>query len=84
MQTKYLHISAYACDKCDGPVIAGSFGTRETEITRESALSLVGAACLACGNKQAKSAMTRLFVSLPPLNGLRGEGTSSPSVELDL
>jgi len=52
MQTKYLHISAYPCGKCDGPVIAGSFGTRETEISRESALIPVGATCLSCGNKQ--------------------------------
>jgi len=52
MSTKYLHISAYTCNKCEGPVIAGSFGTRETEISRESALTLVGAACLSCGNKQ--------------------------------
>lgn len=52
MQTKYLHISAYSCDKCEGPVIAGSFGTRETEISRESALTVVGATCLSCGNQQ--------------------------------
>ena len=51
MQTKYLHLSAYPCDQCDGPVIAGSFGTRETEISRESALIPVGALCLSCGNR---------------------------------
>ena len=67
MQTKYLHISAYACDKCDGPVIAGSFGTRESEITRESALSLVGAACLACGNKQAKSGSGKVVRQFAPV-----------------
>ena len=54
MQIKYLHVSAYPCDKCDGPVIAGSFGTRETEISRESALISAGAACLSCGNKPTK------------------------------
>jgi hypothetical protein len=51
MKTKYLHVSAYSCDKCEGPVIAGSFGTRETEITREIDLTQVGAVCLSCGNK---------------------------------
>lgn len=51
MKIKYLHISAYPCDKCEGPVIAGSFGIRETEISRESALTPVGAACLSCGSK---------------------------------
>ncbi len=52
MKTKYLHISAYACDKCEGPVIAGAFGIRESEITREGELTQVGAVCLSCGNKQ--------------------------------
>jgi len=51
MKRKYLHISAYICDKCGGPVIAGSFGTRETEISREDDFSQIGTACLACGNK---------------------------------
>jgi RNase P subunit RPR2 len=51
MGTKYLHLSAYTCDQCEGPVIAGSFGTRETEIARESALAEVGAICLSCGNQ---------------------------------
>ncbi len=52
MKTNYLHISAYSCDKCEGPVIAGSFGTRETEISRESDLTQIGAVCLSCGNEQ--------------------------------
>ena len=67
MQTKYLHLSAYACDKCDGPVIAGSFGTRETEITRASSLSLVGATCLACGNKQTKSGNDKVVRKFAPV-----------------
>jgi hypothetical protein len=54
MQTKYLHISAYPCDTCNGPVISAAFGTRETEISRESALSQAGAVCLSCGNKQSQ------------------------------
>jgi hypothetical protein len=54
MKTKYLHISAYPCDKCEGPVIAGAFGIRESEITREGELTQVGAVCLSCGNKQSK------------------------------
>lgn len=56
MKTTYLHISAYACDNCEGPVVAGSFGTRESEITRESDLMQLGAVCLSCGNKQTQSA----------------------------
>ncbi len=54
MKTKYLHISAYSCTKCEGPVISGAFGIRETEITREGELTQVGAVCLSCGNKQSE------------------------------
>jgi hypothetical protein len=52
MKTKYLHISAYPCDRCEGPVITAAFGIRESEITREGELTQVGAVCLSCGNKQ--------------------------------
>ena len=46
---------------------AGSFGTRETEITRESSLSLVGATCLACGNKQSKSGNDKVVRKFAPV-----------------
>lgn len=67
MQTKYLHLSAYPCDKCEGPVIAGSFGTRETGISRESALTAVGAACLSCGNKQTEMVATNVVREFAPV-----------------
>ena len=54
MQTKYLHLSAYTCSNCDGPVISGAFGTRETEISRESPLTEIGAVCLSCGNRNSE------------------------------
>jgi hypothetical protein len=47
--THYLHLHAFPCDKCNGPVIVGSLGTREDEISRETAISDIGAVCLACG-----------------------------------
>ena len=34
MRKQYLHLSAYACDLCAGPVIAGSVAVRENEISR--------------------------------------------------
>ena len=67
MKTKFLHISAYSCDKCEGPVIAGAFGTRETEITRESDLTQVGAVCLSCGNKQAETLDTTVVRQFAPV-----------------
>ena len=46
---RYLHLYAFPCDKCSGPVVGGSRGTREDDISKETAISVIGAACLACG-----------------------------------
>ena len=55
MKKQYLHLSAYTCDMCAGPVIAGSLGTRENEISKEVEISAVGAMCISCGHRQGKA-----------------------------
>ena len=55
MKKQYLHLSAYTCDICSGPVIAGSLGVRENEISKESEISAVGAICISCGHRQDKA-----------------------------
>lgn len=53
MKKHYLHLSAYPCDTCAGPVIAGSTSVRESEISKETEIKTVGPAiCLSCGHKQ--------------------------------
>ena len=52
MKKQYLHLSAYRCDSCDGPVIAGSTAVRESEISKETDIRQVGAICLSCGHRQ--------------------------------
>lgn len=52
MSKQYLHLSAYPCDRCSGPVIAGSLGVRENPISKETDIRQVGAICIACGNRQ--------------------------------
>jgi len=52
MRKQYLHLSAYTCDQCAGPVVAGSVAVRENEISRETDLRQVGAICLSCGHRQ--------------------------------
>jgi len=47
--THYLHLSAFPCEKCSGPVIAGWLGTRHDDISQETNIRKVGAACIACG-----------------------------------
>ena len=58
MRKHYLHLSAYSCDRCSGPVVAGSLAVRENEISRETDIKQVGAICLSCGYRQSK--MTKL------------------------
>jgi hypothetical protein len=55
MRKQYLHLSAYTCDVCAGPVIAGSLGVREDEISREIEIREVGAICISCGHRQDKA-----------------------------
>jgi hypothetical protein len=47
--THYLHLSAFRCEKCSGPVIAGSLGTRLDDISQETDIRKIGAVCIACG-----------------------------------
>jgi hypothetical protein len=48
-ETHFLHLSAFPCEKCSGPVIAGWLGTRRDDISRETDIRNVGATCIACG-----------------------------------
>jgi hypothetical protein len=57
MRKQYLHLSAYPCAMCAGPVIAGSLGVRENEISKETDLSSVGAICLSCGQRQGQASV---------------------------
>jgi hypothetical protein len=47
--TQQLHLTASPCEKCNGPVISGSLGTRRDDISQETDIRPVGAACIACG-----------------------------------
>jgi len=52
MRKQYLHLSAYSCDKCQGPVISGALAVRENAISKETEIRQVGAICLSCGHRQ--------------------------------
>ena len=47
--THYLHLSAFPCEKCNGPVVAGSLGKRLDGISQETDIRKIGAACITCG-----------------------------------
>jgi hypothetical protein len=67
MKKQYLHLSAYSCDKCAGPVIAGSIGVRENEISKETDMRGVGAICLSCGHRQSKATAPGATRFFPPM-----------------
>jgi len=52
VKKQYLHLSAYPCDLCTGPVVAGSLGVRENPISKETDIRQVGATCICCGHRQ--------------------------------
>jgi hypothetical protein len=47
----YLHLMAFPCQKCKGPVVAGWTCKREDDITKETETTGMGAICLACGSR---------------------------------
>jgi hypothetical protein len=49
--THYLHLVAFPCEKCKGPVILGWIGTREDDISKETEIKKAGAVCLSCGSR---------------------------------
>jgi len=74
MRIQYLHISAYSCDRCGGPVISGSLAIRENEISKESQIRQVGAACLACGNTHSKLSELNIVRHFPPVEWASTDG----------
>jgi RNase P subunit RPR2 len=49
--THSLHLMAFPCEKCKGPVVAGWTATREDEISNESDARNLGIVCLVCGSR---------------------------------
>jgi len=67
MRRQYLHVSAYFCDQCGGPVVSGSTGVRENEISKETDIRNVGAICLSCGHRQSKATAPGETRDFPPV-----------------
>jgi len=69
--THYLHLFAYPCESCKGPVIVGWIGRRNDDISRENSISGLGAICLSCG--------LRPKSLIDPANGLHFRPVEWPS-----
>ena len=83
MRKQYLHLSAYSCDQCAGPVIAGSLGVRENEISKETEIRQVGAMCLSCGHRQDKATEPARARSLSPLEWEFVTATDAGQIAID-
>jgi hypothetical protein len=67
MRTQYLHLSAYPCDDCRGPVVSGWLAVRENDVSKETDIRQVGAVCLSCGHRQAKMTEPGATRQFPPV-----------------
>ena len=67
MNRQYLHLSAYFCDKCAGPVVAGWLAVRENEISKETDIRQVGAICLSCGHRESDGSGAGVTHNFPPV-----------------
>lgn len=74
MRKEYLHLSAYPCDACQGPVIAGSLAVRENEISKETDIRQVGAICLSCGHRQSTATAPARARHVLPLEWVPADG----------
>jgi hypothetical protein len=74
MKKQYLHLFAYPCDLCSGPVISGSVAVRENEISKETDIRQVGAICLTCGHRQSADVAPERVRHLLPIEWNPGTG----------
>jgi len=67
MRKQYLHLSAYSCDSCHGPVVSASLAVRENVISKETDIRQVGAICLSCGHRQQNASGTEAVRHFSPM-----------------
>jgi len=87
MRKQYLHLSAYPCERCEGPVVRASLAVRENEISNESGIRELGGFCLSCSHKQnaaGPTGFTRQFPTAEWEPNLRFEtAATGRGVEMD-
>ncbi len=84
MRRRYLHLAAFDCAACNGPVISGSIATREADIQRETGIKQIGAICLACGKRYNSLPTARAVRHIAPFewNSVDQEGAVPKSVSV--
>jgi hypothetical protein len=77
MKKQYLHLSAYPCDTCAAPVIAGTLAIRENEISKETDIRPVGAICLSCGHRPSTATAPARVRHLLPIEWAPADGVET-------
>ena len=67
MRKQYLHLSAYPCASCRGPVVSASLAVRENAISKETDIRQVGAICLSCSHRQQNAPGTTAVRHFSPM-----------------
>jgi hypothetical protein len=78
MRKQYLHLSASFCEKCDGPVVAGSLAVGENEISKETEIRQVGAICVSCGYRHGQPMPLGISRQFPPVEWKSEKGVDAP------
>lgn len=84
MKRQYLHLSVYSCDKCAGPLVNGTLGVRENEISKETDLRWVGAVCLSCGSRQSSASADGVIRQFPPVEWQTNKGSTDANARVKL
>ena len=82
MKKQYLHLSAYPCDECAAPVIAGTLAVRENEISKETDIRPVGAICLSCGHRQSTATAPARVRHLLPIEWVPAATIKAPELTI--
>jgi hypothetical protein len=80
MRKQYLHLSAYPCDKCHGPVASAWLAVRENEISKETDIRQAGAICVSCGHRQPNPTGAAGVRHFPPVEWGTGDAIDRRNV----
>jgi len=66
MRKLYLHLYAFPCELCTGPVVVATTAVRENAISLETDIRQVGSICISCGHSPSPAIPPKRVRYLPP------------------
>ncbi len=77
----YLHIAVSRCKQCQGPLIDGWAGTKNSDIERETEIKPIGLMCLSCGAQPERTTSRDAEVFFRPVEWEMTSSNNMPPVE---